>query len=167
MANKILIALDRSEAAWAAVEYVAHTFGKTPGVQVTLLHILPGLPPEFWDHGHIIASDKEKESLHRVETRWEEEQEKQWQNLMKKAQGRLEQAGIPQEAVTDKFKPIGFLYKIYRLISTLCITFLPGGNFLYCHPHHPKSSSPQTALEDMKIIHAIFADLMIRARSGK
>ncbi len=105
MANKILIALDSSEGAWGAVEYVANAFKKTPGVQVTLLHILPGLPPGFWDHGHIIADDKEKKSLQRLVANWEEEQEKQWQSLMKKAHGRLKQAGIPQDAVTDKFKP--------------------------------------------------------------
>ena len=32
---KLLIALDSSEGAWRAVEYVAKTFGQTPGVQVT------------------------------------------------------------------------------------------------------------------------------------
>ena len=44
MARKLLIALDSSEGAWRAVEYVADTFGPTPGVQVTLLHILSSLP---------------------------------------------------------------------------------------------------------------------------
>jgi nucleotide-binding universal stress UspA family protein len=105
MANKVLIALDSSEGAWKAVEYVAHTFNRSPGIQVTLLHILPGLPPGFWDHGHIIASDKEKEFLLRLVANWEEEQEKQWQSLMKKAHARLKQVGIPQDAVSDKFKP--------------------------------------------------------------
>jgi hypothetical protein len=76
MANKILIALDSSEGAWAAVEYVAKTFGQAPGVQVTLLHILPGLPPAFWDHGHIMSGN-EKESLQHLMAYWEEEQEKQ------------------------------------------------------------------------------------------
>ena len=42
---KLLIALDSSKGAWRAVEYVAPTFGKTPGVQVTLLHILVGPTP--------------------------------------------------------------------------------------------------------------------------
>jgi nucleotide-binding universal stress UspA family protein len=36
---------------------------------------------------------------------WEKEQEKQWQTLMKKAHGRLTQAGFPPDAVTDRFKP--------------------------------------------------------------
>ena len=36
---------------------------------------------------------------------WEEEQAKQWQDLMTKAHARLKEAGIPPDAVTDKFKP--------------------------------------------------------------
>jgi hypothetical protein len=56
---KLLIALDSSEGAWRAVEYVAKTFGNTPGVQVTLLHVLSGLPPAFWDDGHILQ-EKER-----------------------------------------------------------------------------------------------------------
>lgn len=105
MANKVLIALDSSKGAWGAVEYVAKTFGKTPGVGVTLLHILPGLPPGFWDHGHIVASDKEKKSLQRLVANWEADQKKQWQSLVKKAHSRLNQAGIPKDAVADKFTP--------------------------------------------------------------
>jgi nucleotide-binding universal stress UspA family protein len=108
MASKILIALDNSEGAWGAVEYVAQAFGKNQTVQVNLLHILPGLPPEFWDHGHIIASPAEKKFLQRLVDNWEKEQEKQWQSLMHKARVRLQQAGIPEEAITGRFKPKDF-----------------------------------------------------------
>jgi nucleotide-binding universal stress UspA family protein len=103
MANKILIALDSSEEAWGAVEYVAKTFGKTPGVQVTLLHILSGPPSELWDQGYMVT-DQEQESLQRLVANWKAEQEKQWQILAEKAHGRLNQAGISQDAVTSKFK---------------------------------------------------------------
>jgi nucleotide-binding universal stress UspA family protein len=108
MANKILIALDNSPGAWGAVEYVAQTFGKAPAVQVTLLHILPGLPPAFWDHGHIIASPAEKKSLQHLVDNWEKEQEKQWQSLMQKAHVRLQEARIPEDAITGRFKPKDF-----------------------------------------------------------
>ena len=108
MANNILVALDNSEGAWGAVAYVAQTFAKTPAVQVTLLHILPGLPPAFWDHGHIIASPAEQKSLQRLVDNWETEQEKQWQSLMQKARNHLQQAGIPEDAITGRFKPKDF-----------------------------------------------------------
>ena len=104
MAHKVLIALDSSEGAWRAVEYAAEAFGRTPGVQITLLHILSGLPPAFWDDGHILA-DKEKESRQRLVGNWQKEQEKQWQGLVKKAHDHLTQAGIHKDAVVSKFKP--------------------------------------------------------------
>ncbi len=104
MAHKLLVALDSSEGAWRAVEYVANNFGQTPGVQVTLLHILTGLPPAFWDDGHILQ-DKEKEARKRLVENWQKDQEKQWQGLVKKAHERLAAAGIAAQSVHSKFKP--------------------------------------------------------------
>jgi nucleotide-binding universal stress UspA family protein len=104
MAQKVLIALDSSKGAWHAVEYVAEAFGKTPEVQVTLLHILSGLPPAFWDDGHILE-DKEKDSRQRLVAGWQKDQEKKWQGLVTKAHGVLTKAGIPKEAVVSRFKP--------------------------------------------------------------
>jgi nucleotide-binding universal stress UspA family protein len=104
MAHKLLIALDSSEGAWRAVAYVAEAFGKAPGTQVTLLHILSGLPPAYWDDGHILG-DKERESRQRLVAAWQAEQEKQWQGLVNKAENHLTGAGLPKAAVTSLFKP--------------------------------------------------------------
>jgi nucleotide-binding universal stress UspA family protein len=104
MAHKVLIALDSSQGAWRAVEYVAEAFGKTPGVQITLLHVLSGLPPAFWDDGHVLE-EKEKESRQRLVAGWQKEQEKQWQGLVKKAHERLTNAGVTKDTVVNKFKP--------------------------------------------------------------
>jgi nucleotide-binding universal stress UspA family protein len=101
---KLLIALDSSEGAWRAMEYVAQTFGKTTGVQVTLLHILSGLPPAFWDDGHVLQ-DKEREARERMVASWQQEQEKKWQDLVNKAHQHLTKAGLAKEAVANKFKP--------------------------------------------------------------
>jgi nucleotide-binding universal stress UspA family protein len=46
--------------------------------------------------------------LQRLVDNWEKEQEKQWQGLMQKARGRLQQAGIPEDAITGRFKPKDF-----------------------------------------------------------
>ncbi len=104
MAHKIVIALDSSEGAWGAVEYVAEAFGHTPGVQVTLLHVLSGLPPAFWDDGHILG-EKEKESRQQLVAGWQKEQEKKWQDLVKKAHERLTKAGVAKDAVVNQFQP--------------------------------------------------------------
>ncbi len=100
---KLLIALDSSEGAWRAVEYVAQTFGRIPEARVTLLHILSGLPPAFWDDGHVLQ-DKEKEARQRLVANWRKEQEKNWLDLVNKAHRHLIAAGLPQEAVVNKFK---------------------------------------------------------------
>ena len=104
MAHKVLIALDSSPGAWGAVEYVAEAFGKTPGLQVTLLNVLSGLPPAFWDDGHILE-EKEKASRQRLVGGWQQEQEQKWQGLVKKAHERLTKAGVAKDAVVNKFKP--------------------------------------------------------------
>jgi nucleotide-binding universal stress UspA family protein len=104
MAQKILVALDSSEGAWRAVEYVARTFGQTPGVEVTLLNILTGLPPAFWDDGHILG-DQEREARQRLVDQWQTDQEKGWLGLVAKAKETLVAAGIPAAAVTATFKP--------------------------------------------------------------
>ena len=121
MAHKFLIALDSSEGAWHAVDYVAETFGKTPAVQVTLLHILSGLPPAFWDDGHILG-DKERQARQRLVGNWQTEQEKRWQDLVQKAHGRLTAAGFHQEAVTNKFKP-----KYYDVAEDILTEAATGG----------------------------------------
>ena len=101
---KLLIALDSSAGAWRAVEYVAKTFGRTSGVQVTLLHILSGLPPAFWDDGHVLQ-EKERETRQRLVAGWQQDQEKKWQDLVNQAHQHLSAAGLAQEAVANKFKP--------------------------------------------------------------
>lgn len=104
MANKVLIALDGSEGAWHAVDYVARAFGKTSAAQIVLAHILAGLPPALWDDGHIL-NDRERQSRQRLKANWQAEQEKNWLGLVEKAKVRLAAAGIPGENITSLFKP--------------------------------------------------------------
>ncbi|MGO9176693.1 MAG: universal stress protein [Desulfobaccales bacterium] len=101
---KLLIALDSSKGAWSAVEYVAKTFGNTPGVQVTLFHVLSGLPPAFQDDGHIME-EKERDSRQRLVAAWRQDQEKQWRDLVHKANQHLGAAGLPPRRCTTSSNP--------------------------------------------------------------
>jgi nucleotide-binding universal stress UspA family protein len=104
MPAKLLIPLDGSEGAMRAVDYVAHTFGHTPGVEIKLVHILPGLPPSWWDDGHIL-NDDERQTREQVIADWEKHQEKQWQGIFARARKKLIRAGITPEAISGKFQP--------------------------------------------------------------
>jgi nucleotide-binding universal stress UspA family protein len=103
MAQKLLLALDSSAGAWQAVEYVARTFGQTPEVEVTFLHILAGLPPALWDDGHIL-DERERRSRQSLKANWQQEQEKNWQHLVARAKDNLVAAGLPESAVSSRFK---------------------------------------------------------------
>jgi len=104
MPAKLLIPLDGSESAMHAVEYIANTFGHTPGLEIKLVHILPGLPPSMWDDGHILT---EAEHQQREETiaDWEKEQGEQWQSIFAQARAKLIQGGFAAEAISTKFQP--------------------------------------------------------------
>jgi len=104
MAQKVLIALDSSEGAWHAVEYVARTFGKTPEVEVILAHILSGLPPALWDDGHIL-NEKERQARERLKANWQADQEKNWQGLVEKAKALFISSGLAAEKISSLFKP--------------------------------------------------------------
>jgi nucleotide-binding universal stress UspA family protein len=103
MTHKLLVALDSSAGAWQAVEYVARTFGRTPGVEVIFLHILAGLPPALWDDGHIL-DDRERQTRQSLKQRWQQEQERNWEGLVARAREHLEAAGLSEPAVTSRFK---------------------------------------------------------------
>lgn len=103
MAHNILVALDGSEGAWRAVEYAATAYGSTKDVRIILLHVLTGLPPAFWDDGHILK-DREREARQRLVANWQRDQEKRWEDLVAKARQILVVAGLPQAAVASKFK---------------------------------------------------------------
>jgi nucleotide-binding universal stress UspA family protein len=104
MPAKLLVPIDGSEGAVRAVEYVARTFGHTPGVKVKLIHILPGVPPSWWDDGHIL-NDEERQTREQVIADWEKHLEKQWQGILAQARNKLKEAGIPPKAISAKFQP--------------------------------------------------------------
>jgi nucleotide-binding universal stress UspA family protein len=104
MAQKVMIALDSSEGAWHAVEYAARTFGENPDTEIILGHILSGLPPAFWDDGHIL-NEQERQQREKRKADWQAEQEKKWQALVDKAKARLVASGLPAEKVSSAFKP--------------------------------------------------------------
>jgi hypothetical protein len=56
--KKIPVVIDRSEGALKAVDYVGGMFGGISDLEVTLFHVLPGVPPEFWDDGHILTEEE-------------------------------------------------------------------------------------------------------------
>jgi nucleotide-binding universal stress UspA family protein len=104
MMTKLLIPVDGSEGAMRAVQYVADTFGHIPELKITLLHILPELPPSMWDDGHIL-NETERQERQELITDWENQEEKPWEAILAQARDKLIQAGIAAEALSIKYQP--------------------------------------------------------------
>jgi nucleotide-binding universal stress UspA family protein len=105
MTTKLLIPVDGSEGAMRAVAYVADTFGHTPELKITLLHILPELPPSMWDDGHILT-ETERQERQGLIADWEKQEEKPWEAILAQARDKLIQAGIAAEALSIKYQPM-------------------------------------------------------------
>jgi nucleotide-binding universal stress UspA family protein len=105
MTIKLLIPVDGSEGAMRAVAYVADTFGHTPELKITLLHILPELPPAMWDDGHILT-ETERQERQGLIADWENQEEKPWEAILAQARDKLIQAGIAAEALSIKYQPM-------------------------------------------------------------
>jgi nucleotide-binding universal stress UspA family protein len=105
--GKILIAIDDSEGAMAAVDYVARTFGRTPEVHITLLHVLPTLPAAFWDDGHIL-NEEERQNRQRQIDIWKDKQAQNWRDVLKEAQKRLAAGGVSPKEIKAEFIPMEF-----------------------------------------------------------
>jgi hypothetical protein len=76
MGNRdILIAFDGSDSAFKAVDYVGAQFAGLADMTITLFYVVPSVPPQFWDDGHILTP-KERQDRQGVIDTWFENQKK-------------------------------------------------------------------------------------------
>jgi hypothetical protein len=99
----ILVAFDGSESALKAVDYVGSQFSGLSDIKVTLFYVIPSIPPQFWDDGHILAR-AEREERQRVIDRWLSNQRMVVAPLFEKASGMLTDKGMGPEQVETKIR---------------------------------------------------------------
>ncbi len=63
----VLIAMEGTPNCGALTEYTAEFFVDSPGLSYSLMHVIPPLPPEFWDDGHILSDSEQRERQTRIE----------------------------------------------------------------------------------------------------
>jgi len=99
--KKILVAIDGSDGALKAVEYVGRQFAGTADLQITLFHVSPGIPPELWDDGHIL-SEQEKADRKKVLDKWLGNQKLRLESVFQPAVEALTQRGIEPKQIETK-----------------------------------------------------------------
>ena len=69
---KVLIAMEGVPEVRKLSDYTAEMFGPCPGLSYTFMHIMPPVPPKFWDDGHILNAAEQKDRQSRIE-KWKTE----------------------------------------------------------------------------------------------
>lgn len=99
--RKALVAIDDSDGSWKAIDYVGHQFEGMKDLKITLLHVLEGLPPQFWDDGHLLT-EEEKASRKIVIEKWFSNQKYVLEPLFKRAIETLISLGIRRDQIETK-----------------------------------------------------------------
>jgi nucleotide-binding universal stress UspA family protein len=96
-----LVALDDSDYAERIFFHLARHLGPFPGARVTLFHVMPAKPPEFWDDGHIL-DEKERTERDAQIAKWRSNYEERMAGIFAKAKEVLAGAGMNEEQVTNQ-----------------------------------------------------------------
>ncbi|SMC23704.1 Nucleotide-binding universal stress protein, UspA family [Desulfacinum hydrothermale DSM 13146] len=99
--GKVLLAVEGRPECRAITYYVNEWIAPTPGLSYTLLHIMPPLPPAYWDDGHILDAGERNE---RQEWRkdWEQESRRLVDKFMDEARHALQLQGIADSSIETK-----------------------------------------------------------------
>ncbi len=99
--KRILIAIDGSDGSLRAVDYVGQLFLGIVDLEITLFHVLPGVPPELWDDGHILT-DEEKRARKAVLDKWLGNQKLRLDAIFNPAVETLARRGIRPDQIQTK-----------------------------------------------------------------
>ncbi len=99
--RKILVAIDGSECASRAIEYCGKQFSGMSDLSLILFHVLPNIPPRFWDDGHILTKE-EKEARLGVVNKWLENQKLATEPMFRGAIEVLTRGGIHPDRIETK-----------------------------------------------------------------
>jgi nucleotide-binding universal stress UspA family protein len=102
--RRILVAIDGSKHSSRVIEYCGKQFSGMIDLSLTLFHVLPNLPPRFWDDGHILTK-KEKDARQEVVDKWLENRKLATEPMLSNAIEGLTQAGIHREQIETKTIP--------------------------------------------------------------
>lgn len=110
--KNILIAVDDSHASIRVLHYVGALLRETPGVSLTLFHVLNPMPRELMEHGGSENPDMEHqlgEQLRKEQQEWMQMEETREYPILERARERLKEMGFPTERVTLKLGYAGDL----------------------------------------------------------
>jgi nucleotide-binding universal stress UspA family protein len=97
--RKVLVPVEGSADARALTTYLAESVAQIPGLEYTLFHLMPPVPPTFWDDGHVLSPAEQRERQSRVE-KWRSDYRQKVEQFMTEGCKRLLEKGVPEQNVT-------------------------------------------------------------------
>lgn len=102
--RKVLVALEGSADSRALTHYTAEFLAPISGLQYTFFHLMPPVPPTFWDDGHILAPSEHKDRQSRIE-RWRADWTQRVQGYMNEGRRALVTRGVSEDKVETIIQP--------------------------------------------------------------
>ncbi len=102
--RRVLIAMEGAPDCRALAKYTADFIAPIPGLKYTFLHLMPPVPPTFWDDGHILGSSEQKDRQSRVE-KWATDWIRKVEGFMSEARSMLAARGVPERSIETRIEP--------------------------------------------------------------
>ena len=96
--SKVLVAIEGAPDSRALTQYTADYISSIPGLSYTFMHLMPPVPPTFWDDGHILGSAEQKDRQTRID-KWRSDWTDRVEKYMVEGRVQLAHRGIPEEKV--------------------------------------------------------------------
>ena len=102
--KKVLVAMEGVPDSRALTYYTSEFLSPISDLHYTFLHLMPPVPPTFWDDGHILAPSEQKDRQSRIE-RWRADWIQKVEKFMDEARTALIGRGVPEKNVETLILP--------------------------------------------------------------
>lgn len=102
--RRVLIAMEGAPDCRALAKYTAGYIAPIPDLKYTFLHLMPPVPPTFWDDGHILGSAEQKDRQSRIE-RWATDWIQKVEGFMMEARSLLVERGVSERSIETRIEP--------------------------------------------------------------
>ena len=103
--RKVLVPLEGVADARALTSYLAEFVAPIPRLEYTFFHLMPPVPPTFWDDGHVLSPAEQRDRQDRVE-KWRSEYRNTVEKFMAESRSMLLEKGVPERSVTITIQSI-------------------------------------------------------------
>jgi nucleotide-binding universal stress UspA family protein len=115
----ILLALVGASVSQREVEYTIRYFSHLKESKFTLFHVIPPVPPQFWEYADVLSSEDCLEKQEMIDT-WQKNYADKVKKIVADAKNKLIKAGVPEKNVVFKIRPqkIGIARDIFMELES-------------------------------------------------